>query len=102
MAVLPAASAAYTAAKDSALVLAGGIPNPTGVQPPGTEGLATILNWVFWIITVLCVLGVLMVAGAMAIAHRRGEGDQHMSKLGWVMGACVLAGAASSLVTTLV
>jgi hypothetical protein len=38
----------------------------------------------------------------MAIAHSRGEGGQHMAKLGWVMGACILGAAASQLVTTLV
>ena len=81
---------------------AGGIPQPTGVQPPGTEGLSTVLNWTFWGVTFLCVVGVLMVAGAMAVSHRRGEGGEHLAKLGWVMGACVLGAAGAQLVNTLV
>ena len=102
MAVLKAA-ASYVAGKSGAVVLAAGnIPTPTGVQPPGTNGLTTVLNWVFWGVTFLCVVGVLMVAGAMAVAHRRGEGGEHLAKLGWVMGACVLGAAGSQLVNTLV
>jgi len=45
---------------------------------------------------------VLMVAGTMAVAHRRGEGGEHLAKLGWVMGACVLGAAGAQLVNTLV
>ncbi len=78
------------------------IPQPTGVQPPGTTGLSMVLNWTFWGVTFLCVVGVLMVAGAMAVAHRRGEGGEHLAKLGWVMGACVLGAAGAQLVNTLV
>lgn len=92
----------YLAAKSGAVLAAGNIPNPTGVQPPGTSGLTTVLNWVFWGVTFLSVVGILMVAGAMAVSHRRGEGGEHLAKLGWVMGACVLAAAGSQLVNTLV
>ena len=99
MAVLAAATARLVAHSD---VLAADIPNPTGVQPPGTQGLTTVLNWTFWGVTFLCVVGVLMVAGAMAVAHRRGEGGEHLAKLGWVMGACVLGAAGAQLVNTLV
>ena len=100
MAVLASAAAQLAARGD--LVLAADIPTPTGVQPPGTQGLTTVLNWTFWGVTFLCVVGVLMVAGAMAVAHRRGEGGEHLAKLGWVMGACVLGAAGAQLVNTLV
>lgn len=84
------------------VVLAQDIPRPTGVQPPGTEGLTTILGWIAWGVTFLCVVGVFFVAGSMAFAHRRGEGSEAVGKLGWVMGACILGASATSLVNVLI
>uniref|UniRef100_A0AAU1M5W2 Integral membrane protein n=1 Tax=Streptomyces sp. NBC_00148 TaxID=2903626 RepID=A0AAU1M5W2_9ACTN len=78
------------------------VPDPSvGGNPPGYEKLLTVLHWVFLAVTVACVAGVLIVAGRMAISHRRGEGGEHMGSLGIVMTACVLAGSASALVATL-
>jgi hypothetical protein len=77
-------------------------PDPSkGSNPPGWEKFTTVLHWVFLAVTWACVAGVLIVAGRMAISHRRGEGSEHMGSLGIVMLACVLAGSASTLVTTL-
>ena len=78
------------------------IPAPTSIQPPGTEGLTTILGWIAWGVTFLCVVGVFFVAGSMAFAHRRGEGSEAVGKLGWVMGACILGASATSLVNVLI
>jgi hypothetical protein len=83
-------------------LLAGNIPTPVGVQPPGTQGLTTILSWIAWAVTFLCVVGVFFVAGSMAFAHRRGEGSEAIGKLGWVMGACILGASATSLVNVLI
>ena len=77
------------------------IPSPSSVQPPGTEGLMTVLSWISWGVTFLCVVGVLVTAGKMAISHQRGEGAHTAGQLGWVMGACVLGASASSLVNVL-
>lgn len=85
----------------AAVVLAD-IQSPTSVQPPGTEGLGTLLNWVFWGVTFLCVVGVMFAAGKMAFAHRRGEGSEALGQLGWVMGACILGASATSLVNVLI
>lgn len=74
---------------------------PTPVQPPGTQGLTTLLGWVAWGVTLLCVLGVLLVAAKMAVSHRRGEGSEAVNNLGWVMGACVLAASGAQLVNVL-
>ncbi|MFJ2561320.1 MULTISPECIES: hypothetical protein [unclassified Streptomyces] len=78
-------------------------PDPTkgGGNPPGWDKLLTVLHWVFLAVTMACVAGVLVVAGRMAMAHRRGEGSEHMGSLGIVMAACVLAGSASGIVTQL-
>ena len=94
-------SVAQLAAGHSRL-LAGNIPTPVGVQPPGTQGLTTILSWIAWAVTFLCVVGVFFVAGSMAFAHRRGEGSEAIGKLGWVMGACILGASATSLVNVLI
>ena len=42
----------------------------TGVQPPGTQGIVTVMGYVAWVVCALCVTGVLLVAGRMA--KRRG------------------------------
>ena len=83
-------------------LLAADIPAPTGIQPPGTEGLTTILGWIAWGVTFLCVVGVFLVAGRMAFSHRRGEGSEAVGQLGWVMGACILGASATSLVNVLI
>lgn len=75
------------------------IPNPgQGSQPPGTQGFQTILKWAAWVGLAVCVLGVIIAGGSMAVASRRGEGGEHMSRLGWVLGGCIIIGAASGLV----
>ncbi|WBB62016.1 hypothetical protein O7599_05605 [Streptomyces sp. WMMC500] len=79
------------------------VPDPKGGgNPPGWEKLVRVLRWVFRGVTLLCVVGILVVAGRMAIAHSRGEGREHLRGLGIVMGACVLAGSASGIVSALI
>jgi hypothetical protein len=79
------------------------IPDPgQGVAPPGADRLLRGLQWVAWSVFGLCVAGELMVAGKMAISHRRGEGGEHAAGLAWVAGACVLAGSASAFVGGLI
>ncbi|MFG2405351.1 hypothetical protein ACGFR8_13635 [Streptomyces brevispora] len=73
-----------------------------GVEPPGAGKLKSILGWVAWIVLGLCVMGVLIVAGRMAISHQRGQGGEHATGLAYVLGACILVGAASALVSVLV
>ncbi len=78
------------------------VPNPgTGEAPPGNEKLTKVLGWAAWVVCGLCVTGVLVVAGRMALMHNRGEGGQHASGLAWVLAACILIGAASGIVTVL-
>ncbi|GAA1996076.1 hypothetical protein GCM10009799_23280 [Nocardiopsis rhodophaea] len=79
------------------------VPDPgSGQAPPGSEGFVAILGWVKWVSLGVCVLG-LMVAGAtMAIQSRRGEGGEHMSKIGMVLAGVIVISAAASLVGFLV
>lgn len=79
------------------------VPDPgTGIQPPGTQGIVTALGYVAWVVCALCVAGVLMVAGRMAIHHRQGIGGEHMSGLAWVLGACILVAAGSGIIGALI
>ncbi|MFI9724534.1 hypothetical protein ACIHFE_33730 [Streptomyces sp. NPDC052396] len=94
---------AHAVASHTHLYLADDIPNPgTGTTPPHTKGLVLILQWVAWAVCGVCVAGLLIVAGRMALMHQRGEGGQHMTGLAYVMGACVIVGSASALVGALV
>jgi hypothetical protein len=71
----------------------------TGTAPPVVgANVVTILDWIAWTACAACVAGVLIVAGTMAIKHQRGEAGQHVSGLGWVLGGCILIGAAFALV----
>lgn len=73
-----------------------------GVAPPGAAGITTIVQWIAWLVLALCVVGILMVSGRMALAHRRGEAAEHASGLVMVLAAAVLVGSASGLVAALV
>ena len=78
-------------------------PTPGSIQPPGTEGLTTMLGWGGWLVSFVCVAGLLIVAAMMALKHRRGEGGgEAMGSLGWVLGACVLGSAAGPLANALI
>jgi hypothetical protein len=79
------------------------VPDPgQGVAPPGSQGLLTILQWAAWIVFGLCVAGVLIAAGRMAISHNQGGyGGGESSTLVKVLAACVIAGSASAIVGAL-
>ena len=81
---------------------AGHAPNPGFAQPPGTAGLTTMLSWGAWTVAFLCTVGVLLVAGTMAVKHRRGEGGESLGALGWVLGGCVLGAASGSIAGALI
>jgi hypothetical protein len=74
----------------------------SGVAPPGAEGITTIVEWIAWVVLSVCVVGVLLVGGRMALAHRRGDGGQYAAELGYVLGGAVLVGSASGLIAALV
>lgn len=78
-------------------------PVPGQEQPPGTQGLTTMLNWGGWLVSFVCVVGLLIVAAMMALKHRRGEGGgEAMGSLGWVLGACVLGSAVGPIANALI
>jgi hypothetical protein len=80
------------------------LPDPDPTQPPGTDGLITLLNWFSWIVAAICLAGVLAAAGVMAWSHARGTptGNEGVTRLGWSLVACVVVGAAAAMVGALV
>ncbi|WP_030185960.1 hypothetical protein [Streptomyces sp. NRRL S-813] len=79
-----------------------GVPDVGGGEaPPGAEDLLTVLKWVAWTVTTLCVAGIFGVAAKMAVDHSRGSGGEHARGLGFVLGACLLIGSASGIVAAL-
>jgi hypothetical protein len=74
-----------------------------GTAPPGSGQLTTLVSYVAWGVTALCVVGVLIAAGKMAVSHHRGSGGgEHAAALGWVLVAAVLAGSASALIAAVI
>ena len=88
---------------DAVQVLAAGAPDPGGPEaPPGAEQFMRLMRWLMWGVFACCVVGVLVSAGRMAIAHNRGHGGpEGVVSLAWALVACVLAGSASAIVGTL-
>jgi hypothetical protein len=100
--VLPMTRAVVRAGTGAIAVLTGVPSVGAGTQPPGTQGIITILGYAAWLVCALCVGGVFVVAGKMAVAHRHGIAGEHMTGLGFVLGACVLVAASSAIVGALV
>ncbi len=71
------------------------------VAPPGADRFTTLVGWFSWGVTARAVVGLLMVAGALMIQHRRGEVGQHGSALGMVLTGCILAATAGPIVAAL-
>ena len=88
----------FHAAADTAVHIAGVIPDPDPVQPPGTEGVTTILSWLKWIGYV--VVGGAIIVGCMAIAvnFRRGEGQDAITKIIWPMAGAIVIGGGAALI----
>lgn len=74
------------------------VPTPVPALPTGTDGhVQTIVNWVSGGAAVLCLIGLLIAGGQMAVAKKRGD-DMEMGTLGKVaLGGIVIAGAAQIL-----
>ena len=69
-----------------------------GTQPPGTAGINKLVSWVAWGALVCCVVGMIAAGGKMALAVHRGDGGEHVQRLGLVLIGSIIVGAASGLV----
>ncbi|MFJ7133930.1 hypothetical protein [Streptomyces fungicidicus] len=80
-------------------VLAAGVPQPKSNAPGAlTSKVNTVLGIAAWAGTAAGVAGVLITGTMMAISLKRGESSEHMSRLGMVLGGCVLVATAGPLV----
>ncbi|MDT0395108.1 MULTISPECIES: hypothetical protein [Streptomyces] len=80
-------------------VLAAGVPQPVSNAPGElTSKVNTVLGIAAWAGTAAGVLGVLITGTMMAVSLKRGESSEHMSRLGMVLGGCVLVATAGPLV----
>ena len=82
--------------------LAAVVPNPTPEQPPGTEGITTLLNWISWIVIALGVAGFMASAGFLVWAGLTGREMQGFKGLGLAILACILAVGAGAIMQVFV
>jgi hypothetical protein len=73
--------------------------NYTPTQPPGTEGLTTVIGWILWAATTL--LFIYFVFGLVQAGKARRGGDPIEAPL-WPLVAGFLVGAASAIWTAVV
>lgn len=74
----------------------------SGTQPPGTQGIVTAMGYAAWVVCAICVVGVFICAGRMAVSHRQGMAGEHVSGIAYVLAACILVASASAIVGALV
>ncbi|MFJ6895169.1 hypothetical protein [Streptomyces hokutonensis] len=76
------------------------VPAPTSGAPSELANkVNVVLGILAWAGTAAGVCGVLITGAMMAISVKRGESSEHMSRLGMVLGGCVLVSTAGPLVT---
>ncbi|MBO0811664.1 MAG: hypothetical protein J2P23_06415 [Microlunatus sp.] len=74
------------------------IPNPPARMPKGLKGIETIMSWAKWVALAVCVLGLVAAGAMMAVNARRGEGGEHVGRIGMALGGVIVISAASTLV----
>ncbi|MEU8777783.1 hypothetical protein [Streptomyces sp. NPDC048606] len=90
----------FSKVRDAAVILAADVPNPQMKAPTElTNKVNDVLGIAAWAGTAAGVAGVLITGAMMAISMRRGEGSEHMGRLGMVLGGCVLVATAGPLVS---
>lgn len=76
------------------------VPQPKSKAPAAlTNKVNTVLGIVAWAGTAAGVAGVLITGAMMAVSVKRGESSEHMSRLGMVLGGCVLVATAGPLIS---
>ncbi|MBL6279644.1 hypothetical protein JMF97_26160 [Micromonospora fiedleri] len=80
----------------------GTVPQPSinGTLPDGlSQKVQQVLSLIAWGGTAAGVVGILITGAVMAISHKRGESSEHMSRLGMVLGGCILVATAGPIVS---
>lgn len=77
----------------------GDVPQPTSNAPGKLkDAVNLVLGIAMWAGTAAGVAGVLITGAMMAVSMKRGEGSEHMSRLGMVMGGCILVSTAGPVI----
>lgn len=85
-----------TASADLVAAVPALIPDPDPVQPPGTEGISTIVSWLKWI-GYAVVGGAIIVGGILiAVSFRRGEGHDALPKILWPLSGALVIGSGAA------
>jgi len=74
------------------------VPNPTPVQPPGTDGVNTILGWMMWGGFAVAVGALIAVGILVALSLGRGEGGHVSGKVLMPLLGAIIIGAASGMI----
>jgi 4-hydroxybenzoate polyprenyltransferase len=82
---------------DVAMTLMTTLPDPTPEQPPGTEGITTLLNWLSWIVIIMGMAGFLISAGYLAFASFTGREINGFKGLVLAIIVCILATSAGAI-----
>ncbi|MFJ6464632.1 hypothetical protein ACIQM0_26990 [Streptomyces sp. NPDC091387] len=102
MSLLLAVSNILADAADTAGTTGGtsNVPAPVSNAPEAlTDKVNTVLGIAAWAGTAAGVAGVLITGAMMAVSVKRGESSEHMSRLGMVLGGCVLVATAGPLIS---
>lgn len=78
------------------------LPNPNPEQPPGTQGLVTVIDWIAWIALFAGLAGFLASAGYLAFASWSGREMQGVKGLVIAIVVCILVGAAGGIIKVFV
>lgn len=76
------------------------VPDPgNGSRPPGFEKFTDVLGWVKWIALGILVVALIIAGVRMAFGAGRGEGGEHASRIGWVLGGVMIVSGAVAIVS---
>ncbi|MFV2099672.1 hypothetical protein [Micromonospora sp. LOL_024] len=81
--------------------LAAEVPQPKldGELPEGlADRVSQVLGLISWAGTAAGVVGILITGAVMTVSHKRGESSEHISRLGMVLGGCILVAMAGPIV----
>lgn len=80
----------------------GSVPNPgDGSAPPGFDKFTVIMGWAKWVALGILVMALVFAGVRMAISNRRGEGGEHASAIGWVLGGTLVVSSAFTVISFL-
>ena len=76
------------------------VPDPgNGSTPPGFNKFTDVLGWVKWVSLGILVIAVMIAGVRMAFGAGRGEGGEHASRIGWVLGGVIIVSGAVNIVS---